>query len=74
MTKHPILLTQRKATAKDRPDVYSLLAALIIERDQDKEFAHRVMDQMIAENPDSADAHLKQSIFLTIIGRQWKNL
>ncbi|WP_197530383.1 tetratricopeptide repeat protein [Bythopirellula polymerisocia] len=57
-----------KATAKERPEVYSLLAALIIDRDQDKEFAQRVMDQMIAENPESADAFLKQSIFLRSLG------
>ncbi len=57
-----------KATAKDRPEIYGLLATLIIERDQDKEFARRVIDQMVVENPESSDACLKRSIFLRSLG------
>ncbi len=57
-----------KATAKDRPEVYALLAAIILERDQDKELAKRVLDQLVEENPESADAYLKRSILLRSLG------
>ena len=57
-----------KASVKDRPEVYALLAGLIMERDQDQEFAQQVVEEMIALNPDSADAHLKRSVFLRSIG------
>lgn len=63
-----------KATAKDRPEIYGLLATLIIERDQDKEFARRVIDQMVVENPESADAYLKRSIFLRSLGDEEESL
>ncbi len=53
-----------KAKAKDRPEVYTLLASLVIEKDDDKELAERVIDEMVKVNPDSSKAYLSQSVFL----------
>ncbi len=53
-----------KATAKDRPEVYMLLASLVLERDKNENLARRVIDQMVVENPKSADAFLTRSVFL----------
>lgn len=60
-----------KASAKDRPDVYALLAGLIIENDRDdKELAKQVVDQMIEQNPESAKAYLNKSVFLRSINEK----
>ncbi len=59
-----------KAPAKDRPDVYSLLAGLVMEKDQDKELAQRIVDEMIKANPDSAQAYLNRSIFLRTVDKK----
>jgi len=55
------------ASAKDRPEVYSLLAGLLYEREDEPELARRVIDQMVEANPDSARAYLNQAVFLRTV-------
>jgi len=59
-----------KSKARDQPEVYGLLAGLLYSRDKDKELARRVIDQMVAANPESYTAYLQQSIFLSGIGEK----
>lgn len=56
-----------KAPAKNRPEVYSMLAGLAMENNQDKEQAQQFIDEMIKQNPDSAEAFLNQSVFLRTV-------
>ena len=61
-------LTEGPTKAKDRPDIYAMLATLIIQEDEDdEELAGKVIDQMIEENPDAARSYLNQSVFLRMI-------
>ena len=61
-----------KVTLEGEPDVYFILSDVLMQRDKDPELAERVIDQMVAANPDSAQAYLKKSIFL--IGRGEYNM
>ena len=49
-------------------DVYSLLIDVLVKREKKPELAARVIDQVIAANPDSAEAYLRKSIFLSGVG------
>lgn len=48
-------------------DIYGLLTDVLTRRDKDPEFARRVIDEMVAANPESSDAYLRKSIFLSSI-------
>lgn len=54
----------KKAEAADQPKVYSTLASYLIQREHQPELAAKVIDQMVAVNPDSAVAHLERSTYL----------
>lgn len=56
-----------KAPAKNRPEVYSMLAGLAMENNQDKELAQRFIDEMMKQNPESAEAYLNQAVFLRTV-------
>ena len=61
----------KKSKVKDRPEVYSLLAGLIIEDDKDNEpLAERVIDEMVEVNPKSARAHLNRAVFLRTLDKK----
>ncbi len=53
-----------KAPAKNRPEVYSMLAGMIMEDNQNLEQAQKFIEEMIKQNPDSAEAYLNQAIYL----------
>jgi tetratricopeptide (TPR) repeat protein len=60
-----------KSKVKDRPEVYSLLAGLIVENDKDdEELAEKVIDEMVAVNPKSARALLNQAVFLRTVDKK----
>ena len=46
-------------------DVYSLLSEVLLKVDRDADLARLVIDQMVVANPESAQANLRKSIFLT---------
>ncbi|MCA9232112.1 MAG: tetratricopeptide repeat protein, partial [Planctomycetales bacterium] len=52
-----------KASAGDQPEIYALLGEVLYERSSTRELARQVMDRLVEANPESADAHLKRSIF-----------
>ncbi|NOY40651.1 MAG: tetratricopeptide repeat protein [Planctomycetes bacterium] len=53
-----------KAIAADQPEIYTMLAATLVEIDKKPEQARLVIDQMVEANPESHEAHLKRSVFL----------
>ncbi len=53
-----------KASLQGEPEVYVLLSQVLLTRDKDAELAGKVIEQMVAANPDSAEAHLHKSNFL----------
>jgi len=53
---------------KGESGVYSLLSEVLMQRDKNKELARRVIDQMIVANPESSQANLQKSIFLSGLG------
>ncbi len=57
------------APAKHRPEVYSMLAGLAMENNQNKGQAQQFIDEMIKQNPDSAEAYLNQAIFFRTINK-----
>jgi tetratricopeptide (TPR) repeat protein len=60
-----------KSKVKDRPEVYSLLAGLIVENnDDDEPLAEKVVAQMVEVNPKSARAYLNQAVFLRTIEKK----
>src|SRR5690606_24539555 len=59
-----------KSKVKDRPEVYSLLAGLIVENNKDDEdLAEKVIDEMVEVNPESARAYLSQAVFLRTLDK-----
>ncbi len=54
-----------KAQLKGESDAYALLSDVLAQKDQDKELARRVIDEMVAMNPESPQSHLRKSIFLS---------
>jgi len=46
------------------PDVYALLATVLMQDERQRKLARDVIDQMTVANPDSAQAHLAKSVFL----------
>ncbi|MGI9429332.1 MAG: tetratricopeptide repeat protein, partial [Bythopirellula sp.] len=59
-----------QALLKNEPDVYSLLAEKLQKEDEDVELARRVIDRMVEINPESAQANLQKSVFLTGLGER----
>lgn len=53
-----------KATVTDQPEIYFTLASVLLGREDEPELARQVIEKMIANNPDSAIAHLRKSMFL----------
>lgn len=54
-----------KATIEGETDIYALLSDVLSQRDGNLDLARRVIDQMVEANPESAQAHLKKSLFLS---------
>ncbi len=59
-----------KAQAADQPEVYANLAGVLYATEKKPEFAERVIQQMMDENPESHVAHFRHSIFLYRIGKK----
>ena len=53
-----------KATLEGAPEVYALMANVLMQKKRTKKLARNIIDQMLVANPDSAQAHLTKSIFL----------
>lgn len=53
-----------EATVTDQPEIYSTLASVLLSREDEPEVARKIIDEMIAQNSDSAVAHLHKSVFL----------
>jgi len=60
-----ILADSESGSLQDESDVYALLSDVLKRIDEDPDFARRVIDQMVAVNPDSPQANLRKSIFLS---------
>ena len=57
-----------KATAADQPLAYSLMANLVRQHRDDKEQARRIIEEMVAVNPDSYESHLMRHLLPYIHG------
>ncbi len=55
---------ESKAKAPNEAEVYGLLAAHVLSRDNDPELAERIVQRMVETNPDSHVAFVKQSLLL----------
>ncbi len=55
----------KKIQIEGASDVYSFLSNVLAKKSKDAELARRVIDQMILANPDSAEAYLQKSTFLS---------
>ena len=59
-----------KTDVVKQPEVYALLAQLLVQKNKNKELARRVIDAMVLTTPDSAQANLQKSIFLSGLGEK----
>jgi len=57
-----------KIKLQEDSDIYELLSNVLLEREENPELARRVIDQMIAVNSESPQAHLRKSVFLGKVG------
>ncbi len=55
----------QKSKASDQPVLFATLASALVSRSKEPELAREVIELMIANNPESAVAHLQRSIFLS---------
>ncbi len=53
-----------KSVLQGETEVYVLLSQVLLTRDKNSELAEKVIEQMVAANPDSAEAYLHKSNFL----------
>ncbi len=54
-----------EAALAGESDVYALLSDVLTQKDKNVDLARRVIDQMVIANPESPQAHLRKSIFLS---------
>ena len=60
----------QKTAMKGEPEIYAILAEILVQQDENRDLARRVIDQMVIANPESAQAHLQKSSFLSGLGEQ----